>query len=152
MVSFVGAYSTGRTGGARVLLAFLVAPAVSSVVSVSATIAMIMMQMPGEPPGGGLQAIALFLVTVLWGVLIFGAVAYLGTALVGFPAWLLLRWTSNESGAAYTLIGAAGGWWLAPAMGGRKWEGFPLDMIGCFAGALTLWLFWRMARREASWP
>jgi hypothetical protein len=153
MGSSLSLYSTGTTGGGRVLVGFVVAPAVSSVVAVAVTVACFLMQIPGEAPGGAAQAVAGGLFLTGWMVIAFGApVAYIGMALVGFPTWLLLHLTRNESAIAYTLAGAAGGWCLAPAMAGHKWAGFPMGIVGMFAGALTLWLFWRMAKREAGWP
>jgi hypothetical protein len=136
-----------------VLLAFALAPAISSLVAVAVTVTFFMMQIPGEPPGGAAQAMAGGLFLTGWMVIAFGApVAYIGMALVGLPTWLLLHVTRNESAIAYALSGAVGGWCLAPEMAGPKWAGFPMDAVGMFAGALTLWLFWRMAKREAGWP
>jgi hypothetical protein len=36
--------------------------------------------------------------------------------------------------------------------GGHKWDSFPLDLVGLFAGGLTLILFWKIAKREPAWP
>jgi hypothetical protein len=153
MATLLGAYSTGSTGGARIVLAAAIAPFVSSVVTVAITVFLFLAQMPGDPTGREAETLVVWLYCVVWMVLVFGApVAYAGMALIGFPAWLLLRLTRNESGAAYAVIGAVGGWWIAPMFGGHKWDSFPLDLIGLFAGGLTLILFWRIAKREPGWP
>jgi hypothetical protein len=153
MARTLSLYSTGTTGGGRVLAAFAIAPAIGSIIAVAAAVTFFMMQIPGEPPGGAAQAVAGGLFLTGWMVLAFGApVAYIGMALVGLPTWLLLHLTRNESALAYTLAGAVGGWCLAPELAGRKWAGFPMPAMGAFAGALTLWLFWRMAKRQPTWP
>ena len=146
-------YSTGTTGGGGVLLGFLVAPAISSVVAVALAVTIFFAQLSGEAPGGAAEIVASGLFATGWMVIAFGApAAYIGMLLVGLPAWLLLRLTRNESAIAYTITGAAGGWWLAPALAGNGWAAFPMGAVGMFAGALTLWLFWRMAKRDETWP
>jgi hypothetical protein len=117
---------------------------------VSAVVLFFMSRIPAGDQVPGVEqlligfAFAVFLATPIVGV----PAAYIGMITIGVPAWLFLRFTNNESGAGYSVTGALGGWWLAPALGGRKWEGFPLDWIGAAGGALALFLFWRIARRR----
>jgi hypothetical protein len=90
-------YSTGTTGGGGVLLGFLVAPAISSVVAVALAVTIFFAQLPGEAPGGAAEIAVSGLFVTGWMVIAFGApAAYIGMLLVGLPAWLLLRLTRNE--------------------------------------------------------
>lgn len=156
MFRFSDIYSTGSTGLGRSLIAFVVAPLFSSLIVVSGVVAFLVLDIPLEsgPPGIGaapgiLQMIWGFAAAVLLGTLVIGGpVTYIGMALIGFPTWLLLRYTNNESAAAYAGMGALGGSWLGPALGGHKWEAFPLAWIGGCGGALALFLFWGIARRR----
>jgi len=143
-------YSTGSTSVQRSLVALILAPVISSLVIVSAVILYFMLSIPASDPApavpqviGGFAAVV-FLGTILMG----GPAAVIGMILIGLPAWLLLRYTNNESAAAYGALGALGGWWLAPQLGGHKWDSLPLNWLGAAGGALALIVFWRIARRR----
>jgi hypothetical protein len=142
-------YSTGSTGLGGAMLGFLLAPLISAFLTVSAVVFLLLATIPGTPPDDPLKLIFGFLFAALWGTAAMGApFTYLGMALIGLPAWLLLRFTNNESGLAYGLVGGAGGFLLAPTLGGHKWEGFPLDLAGLGGGALAMLLFWSIGRRR----
>ncbi len=144
-------YSTGSTSLGRSLVAFLVAPLLSCLLVVSSVLLWFLWGLPAgdHPPSGGERAF-LFAAMVLWATAAMGAaMSYTGMALVGVPAWLLLRFTHNESGIAYTAIGAAGGWLIGPALGGHKWAGFPMEPAGAVGGGVALLLFWCIARRRS---
>ena len=152
MAWFSDRFSTGSTSVGRAAVAFFVAPLVSSVLVVSAVMWAGMSQIPPGPnPSGLLQVLVAFLMGVMIGVITIGGLfTFIGMLLVGVPTWLLLRYTNNESGLAYTVVGLAGGVWLGPALGGHKWEAFPMEIAGGAGGALTLFLFWRLARRAVA--
>ena len=143
-------YSTGSTSLQRSLIAFIAAPLLSSLLIVSAVVLYFMRGIPaGDHAPGGLQLLAGFATAVFFGTVAMGGPAtFIGMIAIGFPAWLLLRFTNNESAVAYSAMGALGGWWLAPVLGGHKWEGFPLPWVGAMGGALALFVFWRIARRR----
>jgi hypothetical protein len=148
MFRFIDMYSTGSTSLRRSLIAFIAAPLVSSLLVVSGVVLAFMLRIPaGDEPPDLVQVLRGFIGAVFFGTLMLGGpLTFIGMLVVGFPAWLLLRFTHNESAVAYALLGALGGWWLAPRLGGHKWAGFPLDTVGACEGALALFLFWRMAR------
>jgi hypothetical protein len=150
MRGFSDLHSTGSTSLGWSVVAFLVAPLLSCLLVVSGVLLWFLWGVPGgeHPPSAGEQAL-LFAAMVLWATAAMGAaLSYTGMALVGVPAWVLLRFTNNESGIAYTAIGAAGGWLIGPALGGHKWAGFPMDVAGAAGGGLALLLFWCIARRH----
>lgn len=141
-------FSTGRTSGGRALIAFFVAPLVSSIITIAVTVLLLLGRMPaGDNPPDALQVVVMSVVTIIWAWLVMGVPwTMMGMAVVGLPTYFLLRVTRNESGLAYGGLGALGGYWLAPQLGGHKWDWFPLDFIGAAAGAMTMLLFWRWAR------
>lgn len=150
MARIRGIYSTGSTSLWRSLIAFLVAPLLSSLLVVSGVTLVMMLSVPAsEEAPDILQLITGFLFAVLFGTLIVGGpLVYIGMIIIGLPTWLVLRFTHNESAWVYTAAGALGGWWLAPFLGGHKWEDYPLNWAGATAGALALLLFWCMGRRR----
>lgn len=149
MAGIQGLYSTGSTALGRSLLGFALAPLLSCLLVMSGIMLYFFATAPvSVPPPTWDVVVGAFLLGVAIGTLTLGGLlSYIGMGLIGVPAWLILRFTNNESGIAYTFIGAIGGWWIGPALGGRKWEGFPLDLTGACGGALALFLFWRIARR-----
>jgi hypothetical protein len=137
-------YSTGSSALDRSVVGFALAPLIGTVIAVSMVtlVAITRLDLKSSAP------LREFVCAVLLGSLFGAPLTYIGMFLVGLPTWLLLRFTNNESGLAYTLAGAAGGWVLAPSLGGAKLSAFPLEALGTSAGALSLCLFWLIARRR----
>ena len=139
-----GIYSTGDSSLGRSLLGFAVSPLASTLCIISAYSFILSLGSAQSPQ----EQLSSILGAVLVGTTFGAVIAYFGMLIVGVPTWFLLRFTGNESAIAYGLCGAAGGWLLAPIAAKPKVSGDPIEALGISIGALSLILFWRIARRR----
>ena len=138
-----GIYSTGDTTIGRSLLGFAVAPLTATLCVILAYASFVAPRLGGTPYDQLLNLLGAVLFCTTFGSFI----AYIGMLLIGVPTWLVLRFTGNESALAYTLCGATGGWLLATILA-SKLSADPIRTLGVAVGALSLFLFWRIARRR----
>lgn len=138
-------WSTGDSALGRSFLAFLLAPPLASYVYTVLTTSVLAIR-DGAPFDQALTGVVLgsVLITVLGGALF----AYAGMAVVGFPAWLFLRFTNLESSLSYVLAGAIGGALVGPAMPLPPLIRVSAMANGAAAGATLMVLFWTIARRR----
>ena len=78
--------------------------------------------------------------------MIFGSIAaYPGMLLFGLPCWIVMRGWRGEFGLGYALHGAAGGALFPEYKTGWTIFGEPYWLHNAIAGALVLYIFWRIA-------
>ena len=141
-----GRSSTGSTSASRAVAGFLISPYLATLLTLILTMLAMGWGHPVSDWNAKHVAIGFAVMPLL--ALIGSPVAYLGMLVIGLPTWLVLRFTNNESGLAYTLVGVLGGAVAGPLVGGQKLHALPMTLLGAVAGGLALFIFWQVSKQR----